>query len=185
MRVDAVRNRKKLLEVAERLFTTHGVAVEMDEIAAAADLGVGTIYRHFATKDALVQAIIVGPVEELIEKARSLARAPDPGAAFHEIYGDLVELATTKHRLIAELTRAGHPPSYGSAGDIASRHDRFRAAFTVLLERAQRAGAVRRGVRIAELIAVAHGAFPYLERDGDSHAARKRLLDLVLRALAP
>src|SRR5258707_688175 len=103
MRADAVRNRQKLLSVAEELFTTKGVGVEMDEIAAAADLGVGTIYRHFATKEALIEAIVVGPVEELIAEARELATAANPGDAFFEMFAKLVNFATKKHHLLSEV----------------------------------------------------------------------------------
>jgi AcrR family transcriptional regulator len=185
MRADAVRNRKKLLAVAERLFTTKGVDVEMDEIAAAAKIGVGTIYRHFETKDALVNAIIVGPVEDLIAKARALAQATDPGAAFYELFVELVELATEKHHLIAALARAGRSAPVGTPAQLASRHDRFRSALSALLERAQAVGAVRADVRVPELVALVNGAFVYLERDRAGRAAHRRLLALVLRALEP
>ncbi len=185
MRADAVRNRAKLLAVAEELFTTKGVDVEMDEIAAAAGVGVGTIYRHFATKDALVEAIVVTPIEALIDEARALAAAPDPGEAFYALFEKLVELASDKHHLIAAFARAGHAAPVGTPDQLASRHERFRDAFGKLLARAQRAGAVRPDVRVPELVAIVNGAFPYLERDGAGRAAHRRLLALVEDALAP
>lgn len=185
MRADAARNRAKLLEVAEELFTTKGPAVEMDEIAAAAGIGVGTIYRHFATKDALLEAIVVAPIEALIEEARSLASASDPGEAFYALFERLVELATSKHHLIATFANAGHAAHVGTRDEIASRHDRFRDAFGKLLVRAQRAGAVRRDVHVDELVAIVNGAFPYLERSGSGRAAHHRLLALIEDALAP
>ena len=185
MRADAVRNRQKLLSVAEELFTTKGVGVEMDEIAAAAGLGVGTIYRHFATKEALIEAIVVGPVEELIAEARELATAANPGDAFFEMFAKLVNLAAKKHHLLSEVGHAGLAPTYGTATQVAARRDRFRAAFSKLLERAQAAGAVRRDVRVPELVALINGAFPHLARDRAGREAHRRLLALVLQGLAP
>jgi AcrR family transcriptional regulator len=157
----------------------------MDEIAAAAGLGVGTIYRHFATKDALVTAIVVGPVEELIAEAQALATAADPGAAFFSLFTRLVELANAKRHFVDVFARAGRQASYGTPAELASRHDRFRAALGALLERAQRAGAVRPDVRVPELVALAHGAFPYLARDRAGRAAHRRLLALVCDGLRP
>ena len=181
MRADAARNRAKLLLVAERLFMSKGPVVEMDEIAAAAGLGVGTIYRHFATKEALLEAIVVAPIEALIDEARAMSKAPEPGAAFYLLLEKLVELATAKHHLIAAFARAGHSPPVGAPDEVASRSDRFAEAFGRLLARAQRAGAVRRDVRVPELVAIVNGAFPYL---GSDTAARRRLLALIKDALA-
>jgi AcrR family transcriptional regulator len=185
MRADAVRNRAKVLAVAERLFDTKGIAVEMDEIAGAAGLAVGTIYRHFPTKEALVEAVVVTPIEELIEEARALARHPDPSAAFYSLFEKLVELASAKHHLIAAFVRAGHSAPVGTPGELASRHDRFHDAFGKLLVRAQSAGAVRPDIRVPELVAIINGAFPYLERDRAGRAAHRRLLTVIEDALSP
>lgn len=185
VRADAVRNRKRILAVAESLFTAKGADVEMDEIAHAAGLGVGTLYRHFATKDALVEAIVVGPIEAIIDEARELATAPDPGEAFFALFEKLVELASEKHYLMARFARAGRAAAIGTPDEIASRHDRFRDAFGKVLARAQRAGAVRADVRVPELIAIVNGAFPYLERDRPGRAAHRRLLTLIEEALLP
>lgn len=184
MRADAVRNRQKLLSVAEKLFTKKGADVEMDEIAAEAGLAVGTIYRNFATKEALLEAIVVGPIEELIAEAHSLADASEPGEAFFAIFRKLVSLASAKHHLVAEFASAGLAATYGSADAVASRRDRFRKVFGKLLERAQAAGAVRADIRVPELFAIVNGAFTYLARDQAGRAAHRRLLALVLRAVA-
>jgi AcrR family transcriptional regulator len=183
MRADAIRNRKRLLEVAEGLFTAKGPNVEMDEIAEAAAVGVGTIYRHFATKEALVQAIVVGPIEELIEEAAALANARDAGDAFFTFFASLVQRATAKHHLADAFSKSGRV-HYGTPAELESRRRRFRAAFGVLLERAQQAGAVRADIRTPELVALVNGAFPYLQRDGGDRKAGRRLLAFIVDALA-
>jgi AcrR family transcriptional regulator len=179
MRADAAKNRAKLLAVAERLFHTRGVSVEMDEIAAEAGVAVGTIYRHFPTKAALVEAVIVTPIEALIAEAHQRASAPDPGAAFFELFEKLVGLARAKHHLVASFVETGKAAPMGVTREIVSRRVRFRAAFGKLLAHAQRAGAVRRDIRVPEIIAIVNGAFPYLERDGGSPAAHGRLLKWI------
>lgn len=175
MRADAAKNRAKLLAVAEHLFDARGPSVEMDEIAAAASVAVGTIYRHFPTKAALVEAVVVSPIEGLIAETQRRARDADPGAAFFDLFGNLVALARSKHHLVASLVETGEETPVETARAMASRRDRFRAAFGKLLARAQRAGAVRPDVRVPEIVAIVHGAFPYLERDCESPAAHRRL----------
>jgi AcrR family transcriptional regulator len=189
MRADALRNRKRLLAVAERLLTAKGPAVEMDEIAAAAGVGVGTIYRHYATKEALVRAVLAAVFEDLIDEASAAAAAPDPGAAFFRFLGLFIERAAIKHHL-AEAFSHGRGatkmegPNAAATEAVDSKRHRFRVALEALLERAQRAGAVREDVRVPELLALVNGAFPYLRRNGADRDVHARLLKLVAGALA-
>src|SRR5260370_4133101 len=81
MRADARRNRARVLEVAQAVFATEGLAVPIDEIARRAGVGAGTVYRHFPTKEALFEAIVISRVERLTEEGGSLASAEDPGPA--------------------------------------------------------------------------------------------------------
>ena len=80
MRADAVKNRARILEAAEEIFATEGVSVPIDAVAERAGLGVGTLYRHFPTKEALFEAIVVERLERLLETIRTQRAAPDPGA---------------------------------------------------------------------------------------------------------
>lgn len=182
MRADAIRNRKRVLQVAERLFLVKGADVEMDEIAAAAGIGVGTVYRHFPTKEALVQAVVVGPIEELINEATALAKAPEAGAAFFTFFTSLVEIATAKHHVMAAFSKSGRV--HGTPAELQSRRTRFREALGLLLQRAQDAGAVRANVRTPELVALVNGAFPYLQRDGGGREAHHRLLSFIIEGLS-
>src|SRR3954470_4211003 len=85
LRADARRNRESVLDAAGDLFARHGDAVQMDEIAERAGLGVGTLYRHFADKRALVAAIIGRRFEAMTALARTAEQDPDPWAAFEAL----------------------------------------------------------------------------------------------------
>jgi AcrR family transcriptional regulator len=91
MRVDAMRNRAKLLEVARKSFEAEGLSVPVDEIARRAGVGSGTIHRHFPTKESLFEAIVLGHVEQLADDARQSAESDDPGQAFVEFCVGMVE----------------------------------------------------------------------------------------------
>jgi AcrR family transcriptional regulator len=84
MRADAVRNRARVLEAADRVFALEGAAVSIDDVAREAGVGVGTIYRHFPTKEDLLQAVVISRVESLVDQARALAAADDATAAFFD-----------------------------------------------------------------------------------------------------
>src|SRR5438105_699085 len=81
LRADARRNRQRVLEAAEAVLATHGLAAPIDEIARAAGVGVGTVYRHFPTKEALLEAIVLSHLEPILAEVRSLLTAADPGGA--------------------------------------------------------------------------------------------------------
>src|SRR6516165_10830108 len=81
LRADAERNRRRLLAVAQEVFAAEGLAVPIDEIARRAGLGVGTLYRHFPTKEALFAAIVTERMKAVVDDARSLRDVGDPGEA--------------------------------------------------------------------------------------------------------
>ncbi|WP_144528329.1 TetR/AcrR family transcriptional regulator [Peribacillus simplex] len=90
LRADAKRNRDKLLNVAHRVFMTEGISVSMDEIARRAGVGVGTVYRHFPTKEDLFGAVIVSHKARLIEEANQLLYHDDPGEAFFHYFARII-----------------------------------------------------------------------------------------------
>src|SRR5579863_7264952 len=96
LRADAERNRQRVLEVAQAVFATEGLAVPIDEIARRAGLGVGTLYRHFPTKEALFGAIVTGRMQSLVDEARAGLKAKDPAGAFLGIVGRIVEESSVK-----------------------------------------------------------------------------------------
>src|ERR1700674_2193042 len=96
MRADARRNRARVLDAAEAIFADRGTSASTEEIAVRAGVGIGTLFRHFPTKEALLEAILMERVARLGEVARSLATAADPGAALFGLFGRMVEQAVRK-----------------------------------------------------------------------------------------
>jgi AcrR family transcriptional regulator len=166
LRADAARNREKVLRAAREAFAESGYGVPLDEIAARAGVGPGTVYRHFPAKEALFEAVVTARVTDLVRDARDRAGADDPGEAFFGFLGRLAGEAAAKRDL---------PDAISVGGSL--REDMI-AALEELLGRAQRAGAVRPGVRTADLVALLKGLFASLADGGDE--ARRDLLFAVL-----
>src|SRR5258706_15826829 len=106
-RADAQRNRQRVLTVAESVFAKEGLTVPIDVVAARAGIGVGTVYRHFPTKEALFAAIVTDRVEALAADARQALEEDDPGAALFAF------LPTMPERSAADTARADAFPAPG------------------------------------------------------------------------
>jgi AcrR family transcriptional regulator len=145
LRADARRNREKVLRAARDAFAESGYDVPLDEIAARAGVGPGTVYRHFPAKEALFQAVVTARIEDLIADARARATAADPGGAFFGFLARVAQEVTAKRDL---------PDAIAIAGPL---QDSLYAALDVLLRRAQQAGAVRADVGTRELIVLFKG----------------------------
>ena len=135
VRADAQRNRARLLDAAERVFALHGVAASTEEIARQAGVGIGTVFRHFPTKEALLEAVFRRRLQQLATHADALANAPDPGAAFFGFVSHVVELAVTQRAQIDALADAmlaqmardlGHDED---AARYAARAQNYRSVF--------------------------------------------------------
>jgi AcrR family transcriptional regulator len=179
LRADAERNRQRVLEVAQAIFATEGLAVPIDEIARRAGLGVGTLYRHFATKEALFEAIVVGRMQALVDDARASAGADDAGKAFFAVLGRIVEEGVLKKYFIEALAKTGFDVARAISGLKAELH----GTLELLLKRAQRAKAVRRDVDIREVMALAMGASAAIARLGVDASGRERLHAIVCDGL--
>lgn len=150
LRADAQRNRGRILEAAEVVFASEGIEAPVDVIAEKAGVGVGTLYRHFPTKEKLCEAILLDRLRGLTEDARALADAPDPTAAFFGFLQHFVELGAAKRDLIAAVMGAGL--DFEEAAEPVK--EELRQAVGVLLERAQAAGAVRADVSPAAVVSL-------------------------------
>src|SRR4030088_629254 len=146
MRADARRNRGRVLDAALHCFATDGLEAQMDDIASRARVGVGTVYRHFPTKDALIEALADEYFAHQAEAARAALEVEDPWEAFSgyvrqasEILGD--------NRALAEVIR-DRPGMMGDAALRAAEELGFFDTLSVLIDRAQEAGALRQDFRL-------------------------------------
>ena len=106
-RADAVINRQRILEAAEAVFAAEGVHVPIDRVAERAGVGVGTVYRHFPTKEDLFEAIVVTRMDELLVAARAQAAATEPGRALLSYVQHFARHASSKRDLFDALGAAG------------------------------------------------------------------------------
>ena len=164
LRADAQRNRARILEAAETAFASEGIEVPVDVIAEKAGVGVGTLYRHFPTKEKLCEAIVLERLAALAAHARTLADADDPGEAFFGFLEYFFAMGCAKRDLLVVVMGAGI--DFETA--LAPLKDQVREALGVLLERAQAVGAVRQDVTPGAVVslvgatcqAAAHGGGP-------------------------
>lgn len=182
-RADAVRNRARVLEAARAAFAADGLAVPLDEIARRAGVGAGTVYRHFPTKEALFEAVIGDQMAGLAEDAEArLAGAGDPGEQFFEFFASVVDDGTRKADLADALTSAG----VGLQQETLEAAGRLQSGLAALLERAQRAGAVRTDVDTADLHALAVGALAAeRKRASGPGGERGKLARIICEGLRP
>jgi AcrR family transcriptional regulator len=145
LRADAVRNRAAVIAAARRVMSRKGLDAGMDEIARAAKVGVGTVYRHFPTKDDLVIALADDRFERLAEYAREALAEDDPGAAFERFLHRGGELQASDLGL-SEVMR-GYENVMPEAAERAGLLELTRE----LLSRAQRAGAVRSDIEAEDI----------------------------------
>ncbi len=140
LRADARRNRARVLAAAEEAFAADGLAVPLDDIARLAGVGAGTVYRHFPSKEALFQAVVLERIEQFVEEARALATAEDPGEAFFDYLRRVIKQASLNRAICDALAESSGLAFKSEAGDD------FREAFAALLTRAQAVGAVREDI---------------------------------------
>ena len=145
MRADAARNRQALIDAAQRLFTSRGLSVTLDDIAAEAGVNVATAYRNFANKTELVQAFLQQITEQAITIAEEAAAVDDP-------WRGLTDFFTRTLRLMAE-NRGMHDVVTASYTADWMQHleDRVNPALHTLLTRARKAGLIRPGLEPADL----------------------------------
>src|SRR6185312_13716673 len=135
-RADALRNRSRVLAAAEQVFMARGTTVSTEEIARAAGVGIGTVFRHFPTKEALVQGVFVARLRRLAEDAFRLAESADPGKALTSFLRQAVAQGEVKNALAAMLTSAGVDP-HEAAGEA---QQEVKRALGTLLRSAQETG---------------------------------------------
>jgi AcrR family transcriptional regulator len=181
LRADAARNRARVLAAAEAVFAEEGTSASTEEVARRAGVGIGTVFRHFPTKESLLEAVLVGLLQRLSEEAEALAASDDAGTAFFAFFTQVVTQAVTKNALSAALAESGI-----DARDATDRTGReLKEALNTLLERAQRSGGVRADVGVAEVMALLAGMSQAAGHLGADFDVRIRLLEIVFDGLRP
>lgn len=177
-RADARRNRTRILTAAEEVFAEHGPSGSTEEVARRAGVAIGTLFRHFPTKQALLQAIMKELLDRLHREADRLAGDGDPRTALFTFFTDLVAQAAAKRTVVDLLADAGTDVPVD--GPVLALSD----AIGSMLDRAKRVHAVRDDVTAADvtalLISTAQGAL----RAGWTPEVQRRVLRIVFDGLA-
>jgi AcrR family transcriptional regulator len=147
-RADAVRNRERVLEAAKTVFSAGGSDASLEAVAKRAGVGIGTLYRHFPTREALFEAVYRREVQQLSELAEALKSEASPVDALRRWLRSNVEFVATKKGMSAALQLAVH----GSSELYAHTFDRLTKAVGALLDRAVAAGEIRSDISPEDLL---------------------------------
>ena len=169
------------MEAAEAVFAAKGSSASTEEVARAAGVGIGTVFRHFPTKEALLEAVFIDRLGRLADEANAVRSADDPGAALFEFFARVVEQASTKNALADALAEAG--VDLESSAATVKRN--FGDAMAGLLAHAQSAGAVRDDIGTAELLTLLVGASRGAEQLGGDPDVRARAIAVIFDGLRP
>ncbi len=181
-RADAQRNYARLLSAAMAAFTEHGADdTSLEEIARRAGVGIGTLYRHFPTRQSLLEAVYRDQVEALRARADELTGSDAPSEALAAWLRALMTFSSTKQSLTSALLA-----TIGKDSDLLSACSKVLwDAADVLLKRAQEAGAVRADADARDLIRLVHAVNIATQRAPTDPGQSERLLGLILDGLRP
>jgi AcrR family transcriptional regulator len=180
MRKNARANRDRILAAAEAVFGAAGELGSTEDVADRAGVGIATVFRHFPTKDALIEATLVRQFDRLSEQASRLAGEPDPGRAVRELIVTLIETSSTKLTLISLVGDSGQlPPAVQEA------ISRVQAAIGDILARAKDAGAVAGDVTVEEFFVLVRGVGQAAATMPAAPVTLDRAIEIICRGLAP
>jgi AcrR family transcriptional regulator len=179
LRADARRNYDLLVGAAEAEFTEHGADASLDDIARRAGVGIGTLYRHFPTRDDLIAAVLDEGTQNIVTRGCVRLAGAGPAKQLTEWIGELVEYVTTYRGLTAALAN-----SYISkrGTQLCTGCEAISATGGALLARAQEAGEIRSDAEVKEVILSAHAAAWIAEQTKDPGAV-DRLLGILFDGL--
>ena len=179
LRADAARNRQLLLNAAREAFTRHGVTASLDDVARAAGVGPGTLYRHFPTRDALVLAVIDDGLTDIYRLGAELSDNAEPLDALRQWLDAYIEQGSMFQGLARTLAS---PPS--AAGEDSTCH-LARGAGAALVARAVDAGLLRDDVGVDDVLDMAAAIAWVGEQPERDATQRERLLRVVIDGLRP
>jgi AcrR family transcriptional regulator len=177
-RADAIRNRERVLEAAKAVFSQGGPEASLEAVARRAGVGIGTLYRHFSTREALYEAVYRHEVEQLVELAKHLEAEMAPVEALRRWLQAGVEFMATKKGMAAALAVAAH----GSSDLVAYSLDRLTGAVGELLQHAVTSGNIRADIDPEDLLRTLVGMCYAHDRPG-WQAKVLRLVDVFIDGL--
>ncbi|WP_030933474.1 TetR/AcrR family transcriptional regulator [Streptomyces sp. NRRL S-646] len=182
MRADARRNYEQLLKVAAEAFAEHGENASLDDIAKRAGVGSGTLYRHFPTRQALLEAVYVDAIEAIAARADDFARELPPGEALvewlNELSAGMIQVRGLKSLLGSAVTD-------GSNAVVTACGNSVKGAAERLVGAAKREGALREDVEPIEILRLAHGVATASELANGEGTHIRRYLSLLTDGLRP
>jgi AcrR family transcriptional regulator len=179
-RADGQRNRERLMVAAKAAFADVGADVSLEEIARRAGVGIGTLYRHFPTRDAIVEAVYRREVQQLAGAAARLLGEVSPGEALHQWMRLFVDYIATKKVIAAALGALAS----GTADLYAASGAQISGAMSLLVERATAAGDIRADADAGDLQRALVG-FTYGNTSPGWQASALRLIELLMDGLRP
>jgi AcrR family transcriptional regulator len=179
-RTDALRNRERILEVAKAAFTRFGANASLDDIAKEAEVGAGTLYRHFPTRDALVEAVYRTEVEKLAAAERNFAATMTPIEALRAWMLLFVDYIAAKHIIAPVLnTFVG-----GASKLYDSSRGQIQGAIEALVQRAIKSGDIRKDLEPFDLLRALIGV-SNVASTPDWQQSAKRLVDILITGSRP
>jgi AcrR family transcriptional regulator len=175
LRTDAQRNRERILDTAKDAFTRFGADASLDEIARQSGVGAGTLYRHFPSRDALIEAVYRTEVEKLAMAARRFAEVMPPIEALRAWMLLFVDHIAAKQIIAPALNSVvgGASKLYeGSRGQV-------RGAIELLVKRAMKSGDIRRDFDPFDLLRALIGV-SHIDSDPDWKRSARRLVDILI-----
>lgn len=179
LRADARRNYEQLLAAADIEFTERGANTSLEDIAKRAGVGIGTLYRHFPTRDDLIARVLEESTQAIVARGRAMLDKPNPGEQLARWLSELVEYVTTYRDLTAALANS-YIAKTGT--QLCTGCEAMSATGAALLARAQAAGEIRSDAEIKEVILSAHAAAWISEQTKDPGAV-DRLLGILFDGL--
>jgi len=177
-RADAVRNRDRVLEAAKTVFSAGGADASLEAVARTAGVGIGTLYRHFPTREALFEAIYRREVQQLADLAERLKEEAEPVEALRQWMRSIVKFVATKRGMTAALALAADK----SSDLVSSSFVRLTTAVGSLLERAVAAGEIRNDIGPEEVVRALVGMC-YLHDQPGWQKSVLRLVDVFVDGL--
>ena len=179
LRSDAIRNRERLLGAAADVFSAGGPGASLEAVAKRAGVGIGTLYRHFPTREALFEAVYRHEVDQLGELAEALGREAAPVEALRHWLHANVRLVATKKGMVTALALA----AYGAPELYAYSFERLRKAVGSLLDRAVQAGDIRADITPEDLLRALAGMSYNVYDTPDWQKTALRLADIFVDGL--